>query len=159
MIMAFASRRRDSHEINFTAPKERCEARFAPLAGNERRAPQGARASLSAEKEIVMRISAIALATLAVAALGFGVQSPARAAAPTPPAASTTPAQAHQAPMTRHRVERVQEALNANGAKLDIDGVWGGKTEAALKRYQQQQGLKVTGHLDHATRQHLHMTG
>ena len=45
----------------------------------------------------------------------------------------------------------VQTALNSHGAQLDVDGHMGPKTVAALKTFQKQHKLKVTGKLDHAT--------
>jgi peptidoglycan DL-endopeptidase CwlO len=53
------------------------------------------------------------------------------------------------------RVEKVQQALNSNGASLRVDGMWGPKTTAALKDYQKAHNLKVTGHMDKATRGQL----
>ena len=61
----------------------------------------------------------------------------------------------HHAMMSHKHVASVQQALNNNGAKLTVDGKWGPKTEAALKQFQQQHGLKATGHLDHETRTQL----
>ena len=47
------------------------------------------------------------------------------------------------------RVKAVQQALKDQGHDPGaIDGVMGPKTEAALRDYQQKQGLKVTGRLD-----------
>jgi peptidoglycan hydrolase-like protein with peptidoglycan-binding domain len=57
--------------------------------------------------------------------------------------ANLTPAQ--------QRVAKVQTALNANGAQLDVDGKMGPATVAALKAYQQQHNLKATGKVDAAT--------
>ncbi|MEJ2060482.1 MAG: peptidoglycan-binding domain-containing protein [Gammaproteobacteria bacterium] len=54
-------------------------------------------------------------------------------------------------------VKALQEALNAHGAKLKADGMWGKNTRAALKAYQKKNGLKVTGHADKATRAKLGM--
>jgi peptidoglycan hydrolase-like protein with peptidoglycan-binding domain len=49
-------------------------------------------------------------------------------------------------------IERVQKALKANGHDPGpIDGVNGPRTAAALKAYQQAQGLEATGRLDDAT--------
>ena len=45
----------------------------------------------------------------------------------------------------------VQTALNSHGAQLDVDGHMGPKTVAALKAFQKQHKLKVTGKMDHAT--------
>jgi len=47
------------------------------------------------------------------------------------------------------RVKAVQQALKDQGHDPGaIDGVMGPKTQAALRDYQQKQGLKVTGRLD-----------
>lgn len=58
-----------------------------------------------------------------------------------------------------HRTALVQEALNSTGADLRVDGVWGPNTEQALKTYQRDHNLPVTGHLDHATMMHLDPIG
>jgi peptidoglycan hydrolase-like protein with peptidoglycan-binding domain len=52
-------------------------------------------------------------------------------------------------------VERVQQALNKNGASLAVDGKWGPKTKAAVMDYQKAHNLKATGRLDKATRTQL----
>jgi peptidoglycan hydrolase-like protein with peptidoglycan-binding domain len=52
-------------------------------------------------------------------------------------------------------IESVQTALNANGAQLTVDGRMGPKTTAALRAYQHQHNLKVTGRPDRATLQAL----
>jgi peptidoglycan hydrolase-like protein with peptidoglycan-binding domain len=50
------------------------------------------------------------------------------------------------------RVERAQQALRDAGHDPgSIDGVMGARTTAALKAYQEKQGLPVTGQLDDAT--------
>jgi hypothetical protein len=57
---------------------------------------------------------------------------------------------------TPAEIQRVQARLKAVG--LDpgpLDGTWGPQTEAALRTYQQQRGLPVSGQLDDATRQAL----
>ena len=66
-----------------------------------------------------------------------------------------------QARRTRYsqRVALVQEALDSTGANVRIDGAWGPTTEAALKHYQRQNGLPVTGRLDKATQTKLDPTG
>ena len=51
----------------------------------------------------------------------------------------------------QQRVAKVQTALNANGAQLDVDGKMGAKTRDALKAYQSAHNLKPTGHPDAAT--------
>lgn len=42
-------------------------------------------------------------------------------------------------------VKALQEKLNGMGAKLDLDGIFGPKTEAALKKFQEENNLKVDG--------------
>ena len=42
-------------------------------------------------------------------------------------------------------VKELQRLLNANGYSLDVDGVWGDNTEAAVRKYQKQSGLTVDG--------------
>ena len=74
---------------------------------------------------------------------------PAPVAAATPPPPPPTPTakpMAHQ-----NRVATVQTALNNNGAQLNVDGHMGPKTAAALKAFQKQHKLKVTGKADGAT--------
>ncbi len=71
------------------------------------------------------------------------------APAPPPPAmpANLTPAQ--------QRTAKIQMALNANGAQLDVDGKMGAGTRAALKSYQSAHNLKATGRPDAATMKSL----
>src|ERR1700751_2390248 len=59
----------------------------------------------------------------------------------------------------KHGVALLQEALNSTGANLRADGIWGPNTETALRSYQRQHGLQVTGRLDTATRQALDPIG
>ena len=42
-------------------------------------------------------------------------------------------------------VKELQTALNNNGYKLDTDGIFGAKTQAAVKAYQKANGLSVDG--------------
>ncbi|MGN1317296.1 MAG: peptidoglycan-binding protein [Acutalibacteraceae bacterium] len=42
-------------------------------------------------------------------------------------------------------VKKLQEALNKNGYKLDVDGQFGSKTQSAVKDYQKKNGLAVDG--------------
>jgi peptidoglycan hydrolase-like protein with peptidoglycan-binding domain len=69
------------------------------------------------------------------------------ASAPAPAAGAKT----HAAMGRGQRVERVQTALNANGAQLTVDGKMGPKTSAALMDFQKAHGLKATGHVDKET--------
>lgn len=45
----------------------------------------------------------------------------------------------------------LQERLNAHGERLDVDGDWGRKSQAALRRFQAREGLAVTGMADQGT--------
>ncbi len=49
------------------------------------------------------------------------------------------------------RVEAVQRALNQHGAKLKVDGQIGPTTREALKKFQADNGLKASGHVNKAT--------
>lgn len=42
-------------------------------------------------------------------------------------------------------VKKLQEQLNKNGYSLDVDGIFGSKTQAAVKDYQSKNGLAVDG--------------
>lgn len=42
-------------------------------------------------------------------------------------------------------VKRIQEALNGKGYSLTVDGIWGDKTDAAIRDYQGKNGLSVDG--------------
>ncbi|MGH7766520.1 MAG: peptidoglycan-binding domain-containing protein [Candidatus Binatia bacterium] len=57
-------------------------------------------------------------------------------------------------------VKKIQQALKEKGQDPGpIDGVMGPKTKEALKAFQQQQGLKVTGSLDEQTKKALGIEG
>lgn len=53
------------------------------------------------------------------------------------------------------KVRALQDTLNSKGAKLKVDGIMGKKTRMALKSFQKQNGLKVTGKVDAATKKAL----
>jgi len=53
--------------------------------------------------------------------------------------------------MASEKVKAVQEALNKAGAQLNADGKMGKTTRKALKKYQKENGLKVTGKPDAET--------
>lgn len=46
---------------------------------------------------------------------------------------------------TGSAVKQLQEALNRHGYSLDVDGVFGDKTKAAVRSYQKKNGLKLDG--------------
>ena len=56
------------------------------------------------------------------------------------------------------QVARVQQALNKNGAEIDVDGVIGQQTRAAIRKFQKANGLKVTGRIDDLTMEKLGFT-
>jgi len=70
--------------------------------------------------------------------------------APPPPPPPAKPATHANHAATNHAAA-VQTALNSHGAQLDVDGHMGPKTVAALKAFQKQHKLKVTGKMDRAT--------
>ncbi len=97
-------------------------------------------------------IAAVAVST-SLAACGSSEQQ----AATTPPPAAQTPQPvtpqppAPQAMSPQQRIQAVQTALNSNGAHLAVDGRMGPKTEAALRSFQRQHNLHVTGRPDSET--------
>ena len=56
-------------------------------------------------------------------------------------------------------VEQLQAALVKAGAKIDVDGDFGKKTETAIKAFQTKKGLPVTGIADDATNAALKVKG
>ena len=105
--------------------------------------------------------------TVALAGCASGGTETAAAPAPMPQAAPSAPppssappaAPMHTAVSHHQFIESVQTALNSHGAKLTVDGRMGPKTEAALRAFQHQHHLKVTGRPDHATVQALGVQG
>ena len=106
-----------------------------------------------------MNIRNLALAACCIAVSGLAACSqpapppppappPAPVAAPAPPPPPAMPANLTPA---QQKVAKVQMALNANGATLDVDGKWGSKSSAALKAFQSAHNLKPTGHMDRAS--------
>ncbi len=54
-------------------------------------------------------------------------------------------------------IKSLQRALNKAGFKLKVDGLMGKKTRTAIKKFQKQKGLKVTGKADKLTQAKLGM--
>jgi peptidoglycan hydrolase-like protein with peptidoglycan-binding domain len=100
------------------------------------------------------RTLAVAVSCLAVAGLAGCAHHepppPAPVAAPAPPPPAPPPIPSGLTPAQQH-VAQVQTQLNAAGAQLTVDGHMGPATRAALKSFQQQHNLKVTGQPDAAT--------
>jgi hypothetical protein len=63
-------------------------------------------------------------------------------------------AQADPSKLSKDQIKAVQQALNVKD-----DGVWGSQSVSALKQWQQQNGLPVTGQLDPQTKQKLNVPG
>jgi peptidoglycan hydrolase-like protein with peptidoglycan-binding domain len=83
-----------------------------------------------------------------------------QATQPSPPKvnpAAGTPAQQFKArpPAPSRAVLELQQALNRNGAAIEVDGIMGPDTRAALRRYQSANGLPANGQYDAATRAKL----
>jgi peptidoglycan hydrolase-like protein with peptidoglycan-binding domain len=58
--------------------------------------------------------------------------------------------------LTREQLKRVQAVLKAQGLyKGQVDGIYGKLTNAAVKQFQQKNGLAVTGSIDAATESKL----
>jgi peptidoglycan hydrolase-like protein with peptidoglycan-binding domain len=110
--------------------------------------------------EVPMHKHKLALAVCCLAVVGLAACGSDQNAAPPPPepapapvtAAPPPPPPPPAKPVTHaNHAAAVQTALNNNGAHLDVDGRMGPKTVAALKTFQKQHKLKVTGKLDRAT--------
>jgi peptidoglycan hydrolase-like protein with peptidoglycan-binding domain len=56
-------------------------------------------------------------------------------------------------------IRQVQQALKQKGHDVEADGVMGPNTQAALRQYQQQQGMDATGQLDQRTLTSLGVQG
>ena len=59
--------------------------------------------------------------------------------------------QSEQQAQSPEVVKQVQQKLSAEGHQLSADGQMGPKTQAALKEYQQKNGLQATGQIDQQT--------
>lgn len=62
-------------------------------------------------------------------------------------------------PLPQATVKALQEALNKQGIAVKADGVWGDETRAAIRKYQSQHHLPVTGEPDKATLDKLGVSG
>jgi peptidoglycan hydrolase-like protein with peptidoglycan-binding domain len=68
--------------------------------------------------------------------------------------AMSAPGAAHMG-MSPDRVKEIQSALDQKGQHVTVDGKWGKQTASALRKFQQENGLKPTGRLDPETAQKL----
>lgn len=96
------------------------------------------------------------IAASAMVILGLGMIAPltthAEVATAVPKAEQKAPPKKAAA---NAEVKALQEALDQAGYTLKADGRMGPKTRAALKKYQKDNGLKVTGKTDQATKDKL----
>ena len=61
-----------------------------------------------------------------------------------------------QAAKSDKTIKQAQNRLKELGYNPGpVDGIWGKKTEAAIKKFQQEKNLQVTGELDEKTREKL----
>src|SRR5262245_33463310 len=75
-------------------------------------------------------------------------------------AASNAAAASNASAISRAQTMEMQRALTArNLYQGKADGVWGPKTESALRNFQTQSGLEVTGTLDEPTARALGIDG
>lgn len=88
--------------------------------------------------------------TAGAAALVFGL-AVAGGLDPAPAAAQTAAPAGAAAPLSTDTVKALQEALNKQGIAVKTDGVLNEETRAAIKTYQSQHHLPVTGEPDKAT--------
>jgi peptidoglycan hydrolase-like protein with peptidoglycan-binding domain len=91
---------------------------------------------------------------LVIAALTFSSVGAIAAANNTSADASTSSSRSYTAsmPNDNSQVSQIQQALNDKGFNVGpVDGQMGPKTKAALKQFQQAQGLQASGKLDQQT--------
>ena len=93
-------------------------------------------------------LASLALSDLAAAS---GLNDTASATSPASQEATAVPSQ--------QRIETIQRALNRNGARLRVTGVWDAPTAAALRKFQRSHGLATTGGVDAPTAKELHLSG
>jgi hypothetical protein len=66
--------------------------------------------------------------------------------------------QEQQQLLTRDQIQQIQERLKAEGVDPGpVNGVMNAQTQAALRKYQQKQGLPVSGAVDDATLRQLQL--
>jgi peptidoglycan hydrolase-like protein with peptidoglycan-binding domain len=98
--------------------------------------------------------------TMSGAASPNGVTSPSAMTSPSGQTASpATSSSSDTGPeaLTPRLIRQAQLTLDGDGIHVAIDGVMGPQTRAALRTYQRQAHLQVTGDLDDATLAHMHL--
>jgi len=82
----------------------------------------------------------------------FGTEHETARAAPAQNTAYTSPPISHSPHVMAGVVPVQQKLVDAGLYHGPVDGLWGAKTIAATRAYQQANDLPVTGEADHATR-------
>lgn len=107
-------------------------------------------------------VLAAGMAGVAVLPAGAATSGPAAAAAATTTTASVLSwpelRQGSNSTWPKATVRSLQYLLNANGAKLAVDGVFGARTKAAVVTFQHKKGLPATGVVQDATWRSLAVT-
>ena len=67
------------------------------------------------------------------------------------PQAQSGQQQSQSASHSQETVKQVQQKLSDAGHQLEVDGIMGPKTQAALREYQQKNDLQASGQLDQKT--------
>ncbi|MCF8043422.1 MAG: peptidoglycan-binding protein [Desulfarculaceae bacterium] len=113
--------------------------------------------ALAAVVGLALTAAPVAVAADQGAATQPAMTKPAMAApaAAKPAVAKPAKTKAMKAVKRSPKVRMLQDTLNSKGAKLKVDGIMGKKTRMALKAFQKQNGLKVTGKVDAATKKAL----
>jgi peptidoglycan hydrolase-like protein with peptidoglycan-binding domain len=105
------------------------------------------------------RAGTIGLALVGLAACSSGPKTPTVSAAPPPtgPQAEATPT----APVAQATIRDVQTALQQAGyyKNARVDGLWGPRTQRAVRRFQHHHNLTANGQLDIPTMRALNLTG
>ncbi len=69
-----------------------------------------------------------------------------------PSASQEQPQQQSTAPgVDQSTIKQAQEKLSSKGHDVQADGVLGAKTQAAVKEFQQKEGIQASGRLDQET--------
>ena len=79
------------------------------------------------------------------------MQAPEQQASLDPSMSEPSAAAQGQSPFAEEFVRGIQQALKDQGEDVQVDGVWGPETQAALGKYQQQEGIDAQGQINMET--------